>query len=141
MTRLVGRPLNWAITATAGAGFLLFGMSTKRQMNPCVKNSVLRSEQPGYDQGVMSGLLTGNAFTNQFPEIDTTDGGNGSPSLQGITVAIYDIGCFMGAILMFFVGEFLGRRRSILIGCSIMIVGAILQAAAYGIPQVSVVRT
>lgn len=45
----------------------------------------------GYDQGVMSGLLTGSAFTNQFPEIDTTPGGNGSSSLQGTVVAIYEI--------------------------------------------------
>jgi hypothetical protein len=31
----------------------------------------------------MSGLLTGAAFTKQFPEIDTTSSGNGSSSLQG----------------------------------------------------------
>lgn len=37
----------------------------------------------GYDQGVMSGLLTGAAFTNTFPAINTTDGGTGSASLQG----------------------------------------------------------
>lgn len=37
----------------------------------------------GYDQGVMSGLLTGQAFIAQFPEIDTTATGNGSSSLQG----------------------------------------------------------
>ena len=70
MARITGRPLNWAITATAGAGFMLFG----------------------YDQGVMSGLLTGDAFTKTFPEIDTTGAGHGSPSLQGTVVAIYDIG-------------------------------------------------
>lgn len=45
----------------------------------------------GYDQGVMSGLLTGSAFTKQFPEIDTTASGNGSSSLQGTVVAIYEI--------------------------------------------------
>lgn len=37
----------------------------------------------GYDQGVMSGLLTGAAFTKTFPEIDTTAAGHGSASLQG----------------------------------------------------------
>lgn len=31
----------------------------------------------------MSGLLTGNAFTRTFPEMDTTEDGNGSASLQG----------------------------------------------------------
>lgn len=39
----------------------------------------------------MSGLLTGPAFTAQFPEIDTTPTGNGSPKLQGTVVAIYEV--------------------------------------------------
>ncbi|KAG5809932.1 hypothetical protein H9Q74_005609 [Fusarium xylarioides] len=91
MTILVGRPLDWAITATAGSGFLLFG----------------------YDQGVMSGLLTGTAFTNTFPEIDTTNGGKGSSSLQGTVVAIYEIGCFFGAIFCLIFSEYFSRRKSV----------------------------
>jgi MFS family permease len=89
----------------------------------------------GTDQGVMSGLLTGVAFTKQFPEIDTTNGGNGSASLQGTVVAIYEIGCFFGAILAFMFGERLGRRWMIMLGCAILTVGAAIQAAAYGVPQ------
>ncbi|USW58340.1 Putative major facilitator, sugar transporter, major facilitator superfamily [Septoria linicola] len=115
---LSGRLLNWAITAVAGSGFLLFG----------------------YDQGVMSGLLTGVAFTKQFPEIDTTDTGNGSSSLQGTVVAIYEIGCFFGSIFCLFAGEWLGRRRCIWLGCIILSIGAALQASAYGIPQMIVGR-
>ncbi|KAK2044670.1 general substrate transporter [Colletotrichum somersetense] len=118
MTILVGRPLNWAITATAGSGFLLFG----------------------YDQGVMSGLLTGYAFTRTFPEIDTTNGGGGSSSLQGTVVAIYEIGCFFGAIFCLLAGERLGRRKCIMIGCVVLSIGAALQAAAFGIPQMIVGR-
>lgn len=117
-TLLVGKPLDWAITATAGSGFLLFG----------------------YDQGVMSGLLTGEAFTRTFPEIDTAGGGGGSSSLQGTVVAIYEIGCFFGAIFCLVAGEHLGRRRSIMIGCVVLSVGAALQASAYGIPQMIVGR-
>ncbi|KAL3418412.1 MFS sugar transporter [Phlyctema vagabunda] len=118
MTILVGRALSWAITATAGSGFLLFG----------------------YDQGVMSGLLTGDAFTRQFPEIDTTDTGTGSSSLQGTVVAIYEIGCFFGAIFCFFWGEKLGRRNCIMLGCIVLSIGAALQASATGIPQMIVGR-
>ncbi|PSN62398.1 general substrate transporter [Corynespora cassiicola Philippines] len=118
MTILVGRALNWAITATAGSGFLLFG----------------------YDQGVMSGLLTGLAFTRTFPEIDTTDGANGSSSLQGTVVAIYEIGCFFGAIFCLIFGERLGRRKCIMLGCVVLSIGAALQAAAFGIPQMIVGR-
>ncbi|KAF7543473.1 hypothetical protein G7Z17_g10719 [Cylindrodendrum hubeiense] len=116
MTFLVGKPLDWAITATAGSGFLLFG----------------------YDQGVMSGLLTGDAFTRMFPEIDTNK--DGSSSLQGTVVAIYEIGCFFGAIFCLMWGEALGRRKCIMLGCIILSIGAALQASAYGIPQMIVGR-
>ena len=112
----LGRPLEWLITATAGAGFLLFG----------------------YDQGVMSGLLTGDAFVAQFPSIDTNDGG--SSSLQGTVVAIYEIGCFFGAIFVLLCGEYLGRRKCILLGCLVLSIGAALQASSYGIPQLIVGR-
>ncbi|KAL4795177.1 hypothetical protein BDV19DRAFT_399024 [Aspergillus venezuelensis] len=118
MTWLVGQPLSLAITATAGSGFLLFG----------------------YDQGVMSGLLSGDAFIRVFPEIDTTEGGSGSSSLQGTVVAIYEIGCFFGAIASLLVGERLGRRWCIMAGSLILSIGAVLQATAYGIPQMIVGR-
>ncbi|KAK6369478.1 hypothetical protein LTS17_009384 [Exophiala oligosperma] len=118
MSFLVGKPLNWAITAAAGSGFLLFG----------------------YDQGVMSGLLTGAAFTKQFPSIDTTEGGNGSSSLQGTVVAIYEIGCFFGALLAFAFAEKLGRRLSIMIGCAILSVGAAIQCSSYRVAQLIVGR-
>ncbi|KAK3179146.1 hypothetical protein K4F52_009392 [Lecanicillium sp. MT-2017a] len=118
MTILTGKALNCAITATAGSGFLLFG----------------------YDQGVMSGLLTGDAFTATFPEIDTNEGAGGSATLQGLVVAIYEIGCFLGAILCLFVGETLGRRKCIMIGSTVLSVGAVLQATSFGIPQIIVGR-
>ncbi|PLB54776.1 sugar transporter, partial [Aspergillus steynii IBT 23096] len=118
MTFLVGKPLTYAITATAGSGFLLFG----------------------YDQGVMSGLLTGDAFVKTFPEIDTTEGGNGSSSLQGTVVAIYEIGCFVGALIALFAGERLGRRACIMLGCIVLSIGAALQASAYSIPHMIVGR-
>ncbi|KAL4908884.1 hypothetical protein BDW74DRAFT_165603 [Aspergillus multicolor] len=111
MPLLVGKTLSLAITATAGSGFLLFG----------------------YDQGVMSGLLTGDAFTRTFPEIDTTEGGHGNSSLQGT-------GCFFGAILSLLFGERLGRRWCIMAGSVILSIGATLQATSYGIPQMIVGR-
>ena len=91
------------------------------------------------DQGVMSGLLTGTAFTNQFPEINTTTG-NGSDSLQGLVVAIYEIGCFAGSLFCLFAGERLGRKNCIWLGCFILTIGAVLQTTAYGIPQMIVGR-
>lgn len=88
----------------------------------------------------MSGLLTGTAFTRQFPEIDTTNGGNGSDSLQGLVVAIYEIGCFAGSLFCFVAGERLGRKKCIWLGCLILTIGAVLQTTAFGIPQMIVGR-
>ncbi|PWY87140.1 MFS sugar transporter [Aspergillus sclerotioniger CBS 115572] len=114
MTIFVGKPLAWAITTTAGSGFLLFG----------------------YDQGVMSGLLTGTVFTRTFPEIDTTSTGHGSSSFT----AIYEIGCFVGAIIALLVGERIGRRMCIIAGCIVLAIGAALQCSAYTIPHLIVGR-
>lgn len=88
----------------------------------------------------MSGLLTGQAFTRKFPEIDVTDTGHGSASLQGTVVAIYEIGCFFGSLLAMVFGERLGRRRVIMAGCVVLGVGGALQASASSIPHLIVGR-
>lgn len=89
MTILVGKPLTWAITATAGSGFLLYvAAHVAVALTLGISSNGVYSF--GYDQGVMSGLLSGDAFTRTFPEIDTTPDGNGSSSLQG-TVYVHHL--------------------------------------------------
>ncbi|KAJ5753764.1 uncharacterized protein N7511_007917 [Penicillium nucicola] len=105
-----GKWLQYRITAACGAGFLLFG----------------------YDQGVFGGLLENEPFLTTF--------GNPSVTIQGQIVATYDIGCIIGTLVSMFAGDKLGRRRSILIGCCILIVGAILQTASYSLVQMIVGR-
>jgi len=60
--------------------------------------------------------------------------------MVGTVTALYDIGCFLGAILTVVIGEPLGRKKSILLGTTIMSIGAILQITAYGVPQMIVGR-
>lgn len=64
----------------------------------------------------------------------------GNSSLQSTVTAIYDIGCFLGAISTMWLGEWLGRKKSILVGTTIMSVGAVLQIAAFGVPQMIIGR-
>jgi MFS family permease len=71
--------------------------------------------------------------------LDTMNLRNNS-ELLGTVTAIYDIGCFFGAILAFMIGEPLGRKKSILVGTVIMSIGAILQVSAFGVPQMIVGR-
>lgn len=87
----------------------------------------------GYDQGVFGGVVvTGNY-------LDTLNLRNNS-GLLGTVTAIYDIGCFVGAVLAFVVGDWLGRKKTILLGTTVMSIGAILQIAAFGVPQMIVGR-
>lgn len=73
----------------------------------------------GYDQGLFGGILVGDKFLEQF--------NNPSPGVQGFVTSIYDVGCFVGCLLCIFIGEILGRRRTIMLGVFVMSIGAILQ--------------
>ena len=61
-------------------------------------------------------------------------------STIGTVTAIYDIGCFFGAVIAIWLGERLGRRKTVLVGTTIMTVGAILQISAYSVAQMIVGR-
>ncbi|OJJ50375.1 hypothetical protein ASPZODRAFT_13459 [Penicilliopsis zonata CBS 506.65] len=105
-----GKTLSALISAACSMGFLLFG----------------------YDQGVMGGIIDSSSFVKQF--------NHPSALQQGLITGLYDIGCLFGSIGTFIFGEKLGRRRSIYIGCVIVIVGTILQATSRTIPNLMVGR-
>lgn len=54
--------------------------------------------------------------------------------------AIYDIGCFFGAVIAFTVGERLGRKKSVLLGTVIMSIGTLIKTTSYSLPQIFVGR-
>ncbi|KAI1809452.1 general substrate transporter [Poronia punctata] len=87
----------------------------------------------GYDQGVFGGVIVTEDFLQRM-------GIAGDPKIQGTVTAIYDIGCFLGALATIYIGERFGRKNTILTGTTIMSIGAILQIAAYGLPQMFVGR-
>lgn len=72
----------------------------------------------------MSGIISAAPFNNMFPE--TKD----NSTMQGFTTAIYEIGCLFGAMFILGVGDLLGRRRAIIMGGLIMLVGVIIQITA-----------
>ncbi|EHK96214.1 putative Sugar transporter STL1 [Glarea lozoyensis 74030] len=79
---------------------------------------------------------------NLFPEIDSVNNPTDThiSTIQGITVASYNVGCFIGAIITIFIGDILGRRKMIFLGSAIMVVGAALQASAFSLPHLIVGR-
>lgn len=98
---------------------------------------------------MMGGLLTLNSFVTTFPEIDTTKAGeiglsaaqkSTRSTVQGITTASYNLGCFVGAVACIWIGNYLGRRKTIFTGSVIMVIGATLQSCAYSLPHLIVGR-
>lgn len=85
----------------------------------------------------MSGILTEPIFLDQFPAMDPK---NKSGAIQALVVAIYEIGCLIGAGGIIAFGDKLGRRRAIVIGASIMLVGASIQTASFSLAQLIVGR-
>lgn len=111
---LTGQRLRFAITFTSVMGFSLFG----------------------YDQGLMSGLISGQQFNYEFSATLIPDGA--SPSYQqhvsvirGAVTACYEIGCFFGAIFTLWMGEKIGRTRICLAGGIILIIGAVISTTCF----------
>jgi MFS family permease len=107
----------------------------------------------GYDQGVFSKrlhscenqfipidlFLGGVVITKDFLQIHNLEGPTKTKTLSTVT-AIYDVGCFLGAIFAFTLGERLGRKKSILWGTTIMAIGTVLQASSFSLPHIFVGR-
>jgi MFS family permease len=99
-----------AITSVCSSGFLLFG----------------------YDQGVMSGIVISKHWLSAM--------NNPSTLMVGTITALYDVGAFFGAISAAFTAEGLGRKRTLLLGAAIVIIGAVLMGSAVERIQFMVAR-
>ncbi|GAA5858611.1 hypothetical protein JCM8547_001390 [Rhodosporidiobolus lusitaniae] len=105
-----GTKLTWLITVAASFGFALFG----------------------YDQGVMSGLISAPQFISVFPACDPdVQGAYKASVLQAFYVAIYEVGCLGGAIFALMFGDRLGRRKMMNIGAFVLLVGVLIQVVSF----------
>ncbi|PSR82228.1 and other transporter-domain-containing protein [Coniella lustricola] len=86
----------------------------------------------GYDQGVMSGIITGPEFKDYFNHPSTAE--------IGTMVAILEIGALISSLMVGKIGDIIGRRRTILYGSMIFFVGGALQTFANGMPMMMVGR-
>lgn len=95
------KTLHYAISVAAGTVMMLFG----------------------YEQGVFGGIIVGDDFLEYFH--------NPSPAMQGFVTSVYDLGCFVGAVVALFVGEKLGRKRMLILFTVIMGSGILVQTACH----------
>jgi len=85
----------------------------------------------------MSGIITEPIFLGTFPKM-ASDYKLGS--IQALVVAIYEIGCLIGSFFIIGYGDKLGRRRAVLVGTLIMLVGTAIQASSTTLAQLIVGR-
>lgn len=85
----------------------------------------------------MSGIITEPGFLAVFPKMNS-DYKKGA--IQALVVAIYEIGCLLGSFLIIGYGDKLGRRRAVLVGALIMLVGTAIQASSTTLAQLIVGR-
>lgn len=105
-----GKTLQFAVTVCCLCAFVLFG----------------------FDQGVFGGILQNEDWLNQF--------NHPSDSETGIIVSCYNLGCLTGCIINFFLGEKLGRRKTIWMAMCFVLVGAALQTSAFTVAHLVVGR-
>lgn len=86
----------------------------------------------GYDQGVMSGIITGPYFKEYF--------NNPTRAQVGAMVAILEVGAFISSLMVGRIGDIIGRRRTILYGSMIFFVGGAMQTLATGFEMMLVGR-
>ncbi|KAM0722637.1 hypothetical protein Q7P37_002078 [Cladosporium fusiforme] len=78
----------------------------------------------GWDTGLIGGVLTMDSFNNSFG-LDKESPEHAS--IEGNIVSVLQAGCFFGAMSSFYLGDKLGRKRSLLLADIIFIIGSIVQ--------------
>ncbi|KAJ5720546.1 uncharacterized protein N7483_008480 [Penicillium malachiteum] len=98
----------------------------------------------GYNQSVMNGFTTLPSFLAAIPQVDTvnTTGAQEAhnSTILGLVVAIFELGSAIGALSCLFIGDRLGRPKSMLVAGAICTVGVIIQASTYSLAQILVGR-
>jgi MFS family permease len=91
----------------------------------------------GYDQGLMGGVNNAKAYIDimgfGYTENTATDKNVPiitNPTLQGGIVSVYYFGCLWGALFGGWIGDRIGRIKTIALGCAWGVVGASLQTSA-----------
>ena len=110
MKGLVGKPLLYFTSVFVSLGVFLFG----------------------YDQGVMSGIITGPFFKDYFNQPTRAE--------LGTMVAILEVGAFISSLSVGRIGDLIGRRKTILYGAIVFFIGGMLQTFANGMPMMMLGR-
>ncbi|OKL56581.1 hypothetical protein UA08_08124 [Talaromyces atroroseus] len=98
----------------------------------------------GYNQSGMGGVVDFPSWVRQFPQLDTIDTTgtqkSNNSTIQGTVVASLMLGACAGSLTCMWLGEILGRRKTIFSGACLGLIGQILECTSYSLPQLVVGR-
>ncbi|OJJ50352.1 hypothetical protein ASPZODRAFT_128967 [Penicilliopsis zonata CBS 506.65] len=98
----------------------------------------------GYNQAGLGPLSGLQSWVHMFPQIDTVNTSGAleahNSTSKGAVVAAFQCGALFGALSCVYLGDWLGRRKTIFIGAILSIIGQVLQTAAYSLVQFTVGR-
>ncbi|TPX40513.1 hypothetical protein SeMB42_g05967 [Synchytrium endobioticum] len=86
----------------------------------------------GYEVGVVDQILLMNSFQDYFLESRDHDH---EAEINGNVSSVFLVGAIAGSIMISFLADFLGRKKSILIGCCLFCIGAGVQTASLNLPM------
>lgn len=98
----------------------------------------------GYNQSGVGGLLSLRDWNDHFPSINTIDAKGAEKShkstVQGAVVATFTIGALFGSLACSWIGDVLGRRKTIFFAALLTLIGEILQCTSFQVAQFVVGR-
>ncbi|KAK6599880.1 hexose carrier protein [Botrytis cinerea] len=96
----------------------------------------------GYNQAGLGPLATLHSWAHQFPSLDTVNTTGPLKSHNsinsGAVIASFQIGSLIGALSCIFLGDLLGRRRTIFLAAFLTLIGQVLQVSAYNLIHVMI---
>ncbi|KAL3459590.1 hypothetical protein BJX64DRAFT_279102 [Aspergillus heterothallicus] len=103
---------------------------------PIFSHTILRSG--------LGGLVDFPSWVKEFPVTDTVNTSGAKKShnstIQGAVVASYTIGALFSSLACTWIGNWLGRRRTIFLGACVCVVGQTLECTAYSLAHLVVGR-
>ncbi|PLB39248.1 sugar porter family MFS transporter [Aspergillus candidus] len=88
----------------------------------------------GYDQGVVSGVITMESFAARFPRVHSDSG------FKGWFVSTLLLAAWFGSLVNGPIADRLGRKRSINLAVVVFLIGSVIQCAAVNFPMLFIGR-
>lgn len=104
------------------------GIFSNKYVTICAAFAAVGGSLFGYDQGVISVILTMDQFQQQFPQVSSSASGAGFQ--KGLLTAMIELGAFVGAMNQGWLADKISRKWSIFVAAVVFLIGSAIQTGA-----------